>query len=164
MNKFEFISEAQYVVDFTGVVNPVPHSDLKLPKRATKCSAGYDIYSPIDFILKPGETIKIPTGVRVLLDENKFLMIVPRIGLGFKYRSQLDNTVGVIDADYSNSDNEGHIWIKITNDSNPNETADKTMFISKGQGIAQGIILSYGLTDDDDTNGIRNGGFGSTTH
>ena len=91
-------------------------------------------------------------------------MIVPRSGLGFKYRSQLDNTVGVIDADYSNSDNEGHIWIKITNDSNPNETADKTMFISKGQGIAQGIILSYGLTDDDDTNGIRNGGFGSTTH
>ena len=109
MNKFEFISEAQYLSDFTDVVNPVPYSGLKLPKRATKCSAGYDIFSPIDFTLEPGETMKIPTGIRVLLDENKFLMIVPRSGLGFKYRLQLDNTVGIIDADYSNSDNEPYI-------------------------------------------------------
>lgn len=159
MNKFEFISEAQYLSDFTDVVNPVPYSGLKLPKRATKCSAGYDIFSPIDFTLEPGETMKIPTGIRVLLDENKFLMIVPRSGLGFKYRLQLDNTVGIIDADYSNSDNEGHIWVKITNDSRDG----KVLVVHQGDAIAQGIILEYIKTDDDTAEGVRNGGFGSTS-
>ena len=161
MTRFEKISKAQLAKDCG---NQISHEDIVLPKRATKGSAGYDFFSPIDFMLAPGETIKIPTGIRVLLPPDKFLLIVPRSGLGFKYRVQLDNTVGVIDSDYSNSDNEGHIWIKITNDSKPNETANKTLVISKGQGVAQGIILSYGVADNDDADGKRNGGFGSTTH
>ena len=103
--------------------------------------------------------MKIPTGVRILLDENKFLMIVPRSGLGFKYRLQLDNTVGIIDADYSNSDNEGHIWVKITNDSRDG----KVLVVHQGDAIAQGIILEYIKTDDDTAKGVRNGGFGSTS-
>ncbi|MCD8027087.1 MAG: dUTP diphosphatase [Erysipelotrichaceae bacterium] len=135
------------------------YDDIKLPKRATKGSAGYDFYTPIDMILKPGETIKIPTGIRCEMNERWVLMIYPRSGLGFKYRLQLNNTVGVIDSDYYYSDNEGHIFIKMTNDTNEN----KTLEVKKGEGIAQGIFVQYGIVEDDDTTDIRNGGFGSTT-
>ena len=87
------------------------------------------------------------------------LMIFPRSGLGFKYRIQLNNTVGVIDADYFYSDNEGHIFLKLTNDSNE----EKVLSVKQGEGIAQGIFMMYGLTEDDETTEVRNGGFGSTT-
>lgn len=135
------------------------YNSLKLPKRATKGSAGYDFYTPIDITLKPGETIKIPTGIRCEMNESWVLMIYPRSGLGFKYRLQLNNTVGVIDSDYFYSDNEGHIFIKMTNDSNE----DKTVDVKAGQGIAQGIFMQYGIVEDDDATDSRNGGFGSTT-
>ena len=87
------------------------------------------------------------------------LMLFPRSGLGFKFRLQLNNTVGVIDSDYFYSDNEGHIFIKLTNDANENKTLD----VKKGEGIVQGIFLTYGIVEDDDVSEIRNGGFGSTT-
>ena len=163
--KFEKISFEQFFKDMMDTFDMLDNTieevykNIKLPKRATTGSAGYDFYSPIDFELKPGETIKIPTGIRCLMDENWVLQIYPRSGLGFKYRLQLDNTVGIIDSDYSNSDNEGHIFIKITNDSNE----EKTVTINAGEAFAQGIFLPYGITIDDDTDGIRNGGLGSTT-
>ena len=130
---------------------------IKLPKRATAGSAGYDFYAPIDLILKPGETIKIPTGIRVEMEHNWVLKCYPRSGLGFKYRLQLNNTVGIIDSDYY--DNEGHIFAKITNDSNENKTVE----IKAGEGFMQGIFVEYGITVDDDVIEVRNGGFGSTT-
>ncbi len=86
------------------------------------------------------------------------LHLYPRSGLGFKYRLQLNNTVGIIDSDYFNSDNEGHIFAKITNDSNEG----KTLKLQAGEGFMQGIFLEYGITEDDDADGARNGGFGST--
>ena len=132
---------------------------IKLPKRATKGSAGYDFYSPIGFTLKPGETIKIPTGIRASMREDYVLAVFPRSGLGFKFRLQLNNTVGIIDSDYYYSDNEGHIFIKLTNDSNEG----KIMELEKGSGFAQGIFLPFGITEDDEVTEIRNGGFGSTT-
>jgi len=132
---------------------------IKLPKRATKGSAGYDFFSPLTFTLKPGETIKIPTGIRVRIDEGWVLKCYPRSGLGFKYRLQLNNTVGIIDSDYYGSDNEGHIFCKLTNDSNEG----KTVTIEEGTGFMQGIFVEYGITVDDDTYEIRNGGLGSTT-
>ena len=135
------------------------YDQIKLPKRATRGSAGYDFFSPVDFELKPGETIKIPTGIRVFIESDWVLNIFPRSGLGFKYRLQLNNTVGVIDSDYFYSDNEGHIFIKITNDSNEGKIVD----VKKGQGIAQGIFMQYGIVEDDDVSELRNGGFGSTT-
>lgn len=131
---------------------------IKLPRRATRGSAGYDIYSPFGFRLGAGETIKIPTGIRVLLDDDKFLAIYPRSGLGFKYKVQLFNTIGVIDADYAKSDNEGHIWVKLYNDSPEGKTLD----IHQGDAICQGIIQQFFKTENDDTDGVRNGGFGST--
>ena len=131
---------------------------LKPPTRATKGSAGYDFESPISFELKPGETIKIPTGIRVKINDGWVLKLYPRSGLGFKFRVQMNNTVGIIDSDYYNSDNEGHIFCKITNDTNE----DKTVSVNKGTGFCQGIFVEYGITFDDDVTDERNGGFGST--
>lgn len=131
---------------------------IELPKRATKGSAGYDFMSPLTFILKPGETIKIPTGIRCGMNDDWVLMLYPRSGLGFKYRLQLDNTVGIIDSDFYFSDNEGHIFVKVTNDNNEN----KTLVVTKESAFCQGIFFQYGITDDDHAEGIRNGGFGST--
>ena len=133
--------------------------DIKLPTRATAGSAGYDFFSPLEFSLKPQETIKIPTGIRVEIENGWVLKCYPRSGLGFKFRLQLNNTVGIIDSDYFYSDNEGHIFSKITNDTNEN----RTITIEKGTGFMQGIFVEYGITIDDDATEIRNGGFGSTT-
>ncbi|MCR5300929.1 MAG: deoxyuridine 5'-triphosphate nucleotidohydrolase [Lachnospiraceae bacterium] len=134
------------------------YESIDLPKRATAGSAGYDFYTPVAIHLEPGQTVKIPTGIRAEMNSDWVLMIFPRSGLGFKYRLQLNNTVGVIDSDYCNSDNEGHIFIKITNDSKEGKTVD----VPAGGGFAQGIFLPYGITEDDDTTDERNGGFGST--
>ena len=164
--KFLKISKEQFIIDFKKNFNNYDKSQIeniyesiKLPKRATIGSAGYDFYTPVSFTLKPQETINIPTGIRVKINEGWFLAIFPRSGLGFKYRLQLNNTVGVIDSDYFNSDNEGHIFIKITNDSNENKTVE----LNSGQGFAQGIFMPFCLVEDDDTTDHRNGGFGSTT-
>ena len=135
------------------------YDQIKLPKRATRGSAGYDFFSPIDFTLKPGETIKIPTGIRVFIESDWVLNIFPRSGLGFKCRLQMNNTVGIIDSDYFYSDNEGHIFVKLTNDSNEG----KTVSVAQGTGMVQGIFMQYGVTIDDDSTEVRNGGFGSTT-
>ena len=135
------------------------YASLKLPERATKGSGGYDFYAPFAFSLPPGSTMKIPTGIRVKMDEDWVLQLYPRSGLGFKYRLQMNNTVGIIDSDYFYSDNEGHIFAKITNDSNEG----KTLEIGAGTGFMQGIFVQYGITVDDAAEGIRNGGFGSTT-
>ena len=135
------------------------YDNIKLPMRATKGSAGYDFFAPIAIELKPNETVKIPTGVRVEILEDWVLKLYPRSGLGFKYRLQLNNTVGIIDSDYFFSDNEGHIFAKITNDTNENRTVN----IKAGDGFMQGIFIQYGITLDDDVTEVRNGGFGSTT-
>lgn len=134
-------------------------NNLKLPRRATKGSAGYDFFAPFDLTLAPGETVKIPTGIRVRMRPDYVLMLFPRSGLGFKYRLQLNNTVGIIDSDYYESDNEGHIFAKLTNDSKDG----KTLSINTGEGFMQGIFVQYGIAEDDDVSEIRNGGFGSTT-
>ncbi len=135
------------------------YASLPLPARATRGSAGYDFFAPFSFSLPPSATIKIPTGIRVRMEEDWVLKIYPRSGLGFKYRLQMNNTVGIIDSDYYYSDNEGHIFIKMTNDSNENKTVE----VTQGTGFAQGIFLEYGITVDDAAEGVRNGGFGSTT-
>ncbi len=135
------------------------YDNLVLPARATAGSAGYDFYSPCRFTLLPGKSIRIPTGIRVEMEENWVLQCYPRSGLGFRYRLQLDNTVGIIDSDYFYSDNEGHIQAKITNDSREGKTA----VLEAGKGFMQGVFVEYGITVDDDVRTNRNGGFGSTS-
>lgn len=130
------------------------YEKIQLPKRATKGSAGYDFYAPFSFTVKPGEELKIPTGIRAEMNIDWVLQCYPRSSLGFKYRTRLNNTVGIIDSDYFYSDNEGHIQIKIT--------TDKEVSVNQGVGFTQGIFMQYGITIDDDVEEIRNGGFGST--
>ncbi len=127
-----------------------------LPKRATVGSAGYDFFAPKEFSLLPGETVKIATGVRVKIDEGWVLKIYPRSSLGFKYRLNLNNTVGIIDSDYYFAENEGHIFIKMTN------CGDAPLTVEKGKAFAQGIFLEYGITVDDECDCLRVGGLGST--
>ena len=131
---------------------------IDLPVRATTGSAGYDFKSPINFTLAPGSSVKIPTGIRVKIDEGWWLCCAPRSGLGCKYRMQLDNTIGVVDSDYYNSDNEGHIYAKITNDSKEN----KDLVVWMGDRFMQTIFIPYGITYSDAAEGVRNGGWGST--
>ena len=163
--RFDKVSEKQFL---EGWMDTFPetlpeqvkdiYKNIRLPRRATTGSAGYDFFSPISFTLQPGQSIKIPTGIRVQMEQDWVLLLFPRSGLGFKYRLQMNNTVGIIDSDYFYSDNEGHIFIKILNDSRE----DKTLELAEGMAFAQGIFMEYGITEDDDVTESRNGGFGST--
>lgn len=166
--KFEKVSWTQFQKDYIDTFGENVETDMsnvkdiydniQLPTRATVGSAGYDFRSPIDFTLNPGKTIKIPTGIRVKIDDGWVLKCYPRSGLGFKYRLQLNNTVGIIDSDYYYSDNEGHIFAKLTNDSNEKNT----VAIRAGDGFMQGIFVEYGIAIDDSVMSVRNGGIGST--
>ena len=163
--KFEKVSYEQFEKDYIDCFGETSenireiYDEIKLPKRATTGSAGYDYYSPVDITLKPGETVKIPTGIRCRMENGWVLMNYPRSGLGFKYRLQLNNTVGVIDSDYYGSSNEGHIMSKMTNDSNEGKVVE----IKQGTGFMQGIFMEFGICEDDDADAVRDGGFGSTT-
>ena len=164
--KFHKVSEARFAEDWKDTFGEVSAEELQeiyegisLPVRATAGSAGYDFFAPVKVTLQPGETVKIPTGIRVEMEQDWVLKCYPRSGLGFKYRLQLNNTVGIIDSDYFYSDNEGHIFAKLTNDTNEG----KTLVIPAGTGFMQGIFVEYGITVDDAAEGVRNGGFGSTT-
>lgn len=157
--KFEKVSLNQFKRDCTLnqlYLGDVVYEDLKLPERATKGSAGYDFVSPCEFRLRAGNTIIIPTGIRCEMNPDYALFIMPRSGLGFKYQIFLSNTIGLIDSDYYNSDNEGHIMIKLFNQ------GKTELHIKKGEKFCQGVFLPYGITIDDECGGERNGGFGST--
>ena len=131
---------------------------VSLPVRATAGSAGYDIKTPWAIRLAPGESLRVPTGLRCRIAGGWVLLIAPKSGLGFRYRLQLDNTIGVIDEDYYGADNEGHIQIQITNDSR----SGQILAIPAGKAFAQGIFVPYGITEDDEADATRTGGFGST--
>ena len=132
------------------------YDNIKLPQRGTSGSAGYDFFIPFEVFLEENEPMVIPTGIRCKIDEGYVLDIYPRSGLGFKNKMSLYNTVGIIDSDYYNSNNEGHIMIKIVHE-NP-----RGLQIESGKGFAQGIFNEYFITYDDETTEIRNGAFGST--
>ncbi len=163
--RFEKVSFEQYDKDFRDTLggrvftsSEEAYGNVRLPSRATAGSAGYDLISPLTFLLKPGEGIKIPTGLRIKMQPGWVLMVLPKSGLGTRFRFQLDNTCGVIDSDYYNADNEGHILISMTNDSRQS----KELQLPAGKSFAQAILLPYGITEDDDAGGERIGGFGST--
>ena len=134
------------------------YKNIKLPKRATIDSAGYDFFNPFEDLNFPAHSIvTIPTGISFRgKDKNCVLIMVPRSGLGFKYGMGLRNTIGVIDADYQYSDNEGHIMLSIV--------SQEPFIVKSNSGLCQGIILPF-LTIDNEEEiiNVRNGGFGSTT-
>lgn len=152
ISKFEKISYTQSLKDCVDDY----YDDIILPKRATSGSAGYDFFIPFDLELKPNSVITIKTGIRCKIENGWVLSIYPRSSLGFKYRTTLANTVGIIDSDYYYALNEGHIMIKICNNSND------VLKLEKGKAFAQGIFTQYGITIDDECSEQRIGGFGSS--
>lgn len=155
---FEKVSEKQFKEDLsklTNIENDI-YKDIKMPIRATSGSAGYDFYCPIDVTLKKGESIKIPTGIRCKIDDGYVLMLYPRSSLGFKYQMCLLNTVGIIDSDYYNADNEGHIIVGIVN------RGDNDLTIKANDRFVQGIFAKYYLANEEENTNMRHGGFGST--
>lgn len=153
--RFEKVTREQFIKD-SNIEDARIYDEIELPARATRGSAGYDFHIPFDLELSPGETCRVATGIRARIDEGWVLQIFPRSSLGFKYRLQLDNTVGIIDADYYHALNEGHIMIKVTNN------GCKHLSLKKGDRFAQGIFIPYGITEDDEASEERTGGFGST--
>lgn len=162
VSRFETVSTQQFFADMhdnfgiADVESENIYKNIKLPKRATSGSAGYDFYIPFNLELSSGKSVRIPTGIRCSMKPGWVLTIFPRSSLGFNYRVMLDNTVGIIDSDYYNATNEGHIIIKITNHS------DKTLSLKTNDRFAQGIFLPFGITYDDEATDVRTGGIGST--
>lgn len=157
MRKFEKISFEQFSKDVKN--DQELYNSIKLPKRSTKYSAGYDFYSIYDFVLKPNEIIKIPTGIKIQMNEDEMLMLVVRSSQGFKYNVRMCNQIGIFESDYYNNEtNEGHAWIKLQNH------GDKDYVVKKGDAICQGIFTKF-LTVDDEEEILneRKGGIGSTS-
>ena len=129
---------------------------IKLPTRASKHSAGYDFYSPVDAIIQPNETVMIWTDVKAHMYYDNALLIIPRSSMG-KHPVMIANTVGLIDSDYyGNESTDGNIGFRLLNlGTTPYE-------IKAGDRIGQGIFIKYGTIKDDDTIETRTGGFGSS--
>lgn len=142
MRKFEKISFDQFKKDVKD--DKKLYEEYNLPSRETKKAAGYDFFALYDYTLKPGEIMKIPTGVKVNMENDEVLLLLDRSSMGFKYNVRMCNQVGVIDADYyNNGDNEGHMWIKIQNE------GDKDYIVKKGDGMCQGIFIKYLTVDNE---------------
>lgn len=151
--------------------------NIKLPRRSTHDSAGYDFFTPFSFNLVPGTSIKIPTGIRAVFTNPDWgLFMLPRSGIGTKTGIRLTNTIGVIDADYFLSKNTGHIMIRLDYPANPSVPSFLQKFgealgilrhdivFPIGKAFVQGTFLPYGITIDDDEyeKEDRWGEFGST--
>lgn len=153
MRYFEKISKKQFNKD---IING-NYDDVMLPYRSTSLSAGYDFYLINDVEILPHSRVKIPTGIKVKLNDDEYLAIYIRSSIGTKYMVRMCNQVGIIDADYYNNiDNEGHIFVVLEN------MSDEKIVFKKGDKYVQGIFMKYLLTDDDNVETERKGGFGST--
>ena len=128
-----------------------------LPKRQTKNSAGYDFYALEDIVIPAHEERNMNTGIKACMPPDEHLELHIRSSYGIKYGLMLCNCTGIIDADYyNNPDNEGEILAKIRN------CSDETVIIRKGDRFMQGIFTKHYLVDNDDADGERTGGVGST--
>lgn len=156
--RFEKVSKKQFNEDLIKLLNLNldVYDDIVLPKRATKGSAGYDFTIPFNITIKPNEMVKIPTGIRCYIEDEYVLHIYPRSSLGFKYQLTLANTVGIIDADYYNALNEGHIIVALVNRGN------KDIELKKGDRFVQGIFYKFFTAEEEEVTSKRLGGFGSS--
>lgn len=167
--KFEKVSKEQYIKDFKNLYPELEYTendilmieqiweDIKLPTRSDPGSAGYDFYCNIPLMnLDPMKAFTVPTGIRCKIEDGWVLLLMPRSGMGFKYGMKLHNTIGVIDSSYYNAQNEGHIMVKFSH------TSPDPITINVGDRFVQGIFVPYGITEDDNAQGERTGGFGSS--
>ena len=153
---FEKISFEQFKKDIKD--DKELYEAYNLPKRGTKCSAGYDFFAIEEFTIKPGEVKKVPTGYKMMCNEDEMLMIVVRSSMGFKWNVRMCNQVGIIETDYyNNENNEGHMWVALQNH------GDKDYQVKQGEAYAQGIFTQFLTVDnEEEIEGKRKGGLGST--
>ncbi|MEG1528250.1 MAG: deoxyuridine 5'-triphosphate nucleotidohydrolase [Clostridia bacterium] len=148
--KFSLVSRLQFSKD--GGKN---YDNLIIPRRATTNSAGYDFFASCDIVLGKNQKVFVPSGIRVKLKSNYMLLLLPKSGLGAKFDLKLANTVGLIDADYFNADNQGHIIVALCN-------GEQELTIKQGQAFVQGVIVRYYKAQESNVKTKRKGGFGST--
>lgn len=139
------------------VVSSFEDAQINLPQRTTAESAGYDIECAETVTINPGEVKIVPTGIKAFMAYNEFLAIHIRSSIDIKRHIMLANCTGIIDSDYyNNEDNEGHILLGLYN------LGTEAVTLEKGERVAQGIFTKYLVANDDEANGIRRGGIGST--
>ena len=158
IGRFEKVSKNQFYKDLKVfcVKEFDCYDNVTIPKRATKGSAGYDFAIPFSITIKPDEFVKIPTGIRAYIEEGYVLNIYPRSSLGFKYQMVLANSTGIIDSDYYNAENEGHIIVGIIN------KGKKDIVLNQGDRFVQGLFLAYYTVQEEKVDKERTGGFGSS--
>ena len=161
MRKFEFVERIKEdCINDNGVLKN-NYGMIRLPERSTKNSAGYDFYNPARIEIPPyklgDNPVLVPTGIKVKMPNDEFLMLVNRSSNPKKKKLVIPNSMGIIDADYyGNPDNDGEMMFAFYNVSN------ETVVVEAGEKLGQGIFVKYGITDDDNAEGERAGGFGST--
>lgn len=163
--KFEKVSFEQFKNDWRDTFGKDISEDeikeiydgIKLPRRATVGSAGHDISIPFSASIESNSSLKIPTGIRCKMNDGYVMLVFPRSSLGIKKGLVILNTIPVIDSDYYNADNEGHIFICIKN------TSNNMMELSEGDNIVQAVFVPFGVSDIEGINTKRVGGLGSTT-
>ena len=148
MRKFEYVKKDMQQYD-----GKTP----ELPKRATKFSAGYDFYSPIDITVPAQSTALVWTNVKAQFEQDEVLILCVTSGMG-KRGLMLANNLGIIDCDYyGNVGNDGNIGFRLYN------FTDSDYLIKAGDKIGQGIFTKFLTVDDEkDIDKVRLGGFGST--
>ncbi len=154
--RFAHVSAEQYRKDAEGFAAVMPVEEIPLPRRATAGSAGYDFVCPVEVTLQPGETRMVPSGLRCFIEPGWVLIDCPRSSLGRKLGMRLANTIGVIDSDYVQAENEGHIMMAVVNGGSVPFT------LHPGDRFCQGIFLPFGTAEEETVTGERRGGYGST--
>ena len=131
------------------------NGEVALPTRGTRNAMAYDFYANDYYSVKPNEVAKIWTDVKAYMQDNECLILNVRSSMGGKF--MLANTQGWIDSDYySNESNDGNIGVFLKN------ISDKTLTISKGERVAQSAFFNFLVSDNGNTDKVRDGGFGST--
>lgn len=173
VGKFERVSleefsrsiKLRFDTQFSDEIIQEMYEKIKLPRRATSGSAGYDFFSPFYFFLPSWGDIIVPTGIKVRISDGWFLGFYPRSGTGMKNYLRIANTVGIVDADYyGNASNEGHIMVKVRKESGPLDTSEPTRDVEfrAGDAFCQAVFQQFGVVEGDEADGDRTGGFGST--
>ena len=137
------------------------NKDINLPERKTKYSAGYDIEAAEDVVIpsfkKGTKPTLVKTGIKAYMGDNEYLMLANRSSNPKKKGLILANSVGIIDKDYyGNEDNDGHIMFAFYN------IKEEDIEIKKGEAIGQALFMPFLVADNDNAQGVRTGGFGST--
>ncbi len=135
---------------------------INLPVRKTKYSAGYDIEAAEDVVIpsfkKGMAPTLVKTGLKAYMQDDEVMFLYNRSSNPKKKGLVMANSVGVIDKDYyGNPDNDGHFMFAFFN------IKDEDVLIKKGEAIGQAVFQKYLVADDDNAEGERLGGFGSTS-